>query len=112
MSRRLAVVLFVVFAVLSTRPRADHDPDYAARVKDWTTKPEFISLWSTIFLRAPVCLRPRTCSAITSARPNNSLTTPMSSAITTPSQRIPAASKCCALARPKKAATPSSYSSF
>ncbi len=44
MSRRLAVVLFVVFAVLSTAsPAQTMDPDYAARVKDWTTKPEFIS---------------------------------------------------------------------
>jgi hypothetical protein len=44
MSRRLAVVLFVVFAALSTAsPAQTMDPDFAARVKEWTTKPEFIS---------------------------------------------------------------------
>ena len=43
--------------------------------------------WSTIFPPAPPCLLRRMCSAITSARPSNSLTTPMSCAITTPSPR-------------------------
>ena len=44
MSTRLAVVLFVGLAVLSTAsPAQTMDPDFAARVKEWTTKPEFIS---------------------------------------------------------------------
>ena len=50
MSRHLSVVLFVSLAVFSipspaqTAPQAPTqgmDPDYAARVKEWTTKPEF-----------------------------------------------------------------------
>jgi hypothetical protein len=44
MSRRLAVVLFAAFAVFSiASPAQTMDPDYAARVKEWTTKPEFLS---------------------------------------------------------------------
>ena len=44
MSRRLVVVLFVVLAALSTAsPAQTMDPDFAARVKEWTTRPEFIS---------------------------------------------------------------------
>jgi hypothetical protein len=46
MSRHLAVVLFVVAAACSTASPAQTqtmDPDFAAHVKEWTTKPEFIS---------------------------------------------------------------------
>ncbi len=44
MSRCVAVVLFAVFAALSAlSPAQKMDPDYAARVKEWTTKPEFLS---------------------------------------------------------------------
>jgi Zinc carboxypeptidase len=44
MSRRLTVVLFAAFAVFSIASAAQiMDPDYAARVKEWTTKPEFLS---------------------------------------------------------------------
>ncbi len=44
MSRHLAVVLFVLLAASSVpSPAQTMDPDYAARVKEWTTKPEFMS---------------------------------------------------------------------
>src|SRR5580698_427569 len=44
MLRRFAVVSLVVFAALSTAsPAQTMDPDFAARVKEWTTKPEFMS---------------------------------------------------------------------
>jgi hypothetical protein len=44
MFRRLAGLLFVVLTALSTAsPAQTMDPDFAARVKEWTTKPEFMS---------------------------------------------------------------------
>lgn len=44
MLRRLFVVLFVALAALSMRCTAQNmDADYASRVKEWTTKPEFLS---------------------------------------------------------------------
>jgi hypothetical protein len=46
MSRHLAVALFVAAAACSTASPAQTqtmDPDFAAHVKEWTTKPEFIS---------------------------------------------------------------------
>ncbi len=44
MSRHLAVVLFVLLAASSVpSPAQTMDPDYTARVKEWTTKPEFMS---------------------------------------------------------------------
>jgi len=46
MSRHLAVVLFVIAAACSTASPAQTqtmDPDFAAHVKEWTTKPEFSS---------------------------------------------------------------------
>jgi hypothetical protein len=43
MSRQRAVVLLVFLAVFSKASRAQtKDPDYAASVKKWTTKPEFL----------------------------------------------------------------------
>jgi hypothetical protein len=44
MFRYFAVVLLVVFAAGSTASMAQTmDPDYAAHIKEWTTKPEFLS---------------------------------------------------------------------
>ena len=44
MSRYLAVVLLVLFASFSTAtPAQTMDADYAAHVREWTTKPEFLS---------------------------------------------------------------------
>ncbi|HEU5351588.1 MAG TPA: M14 family zinc carboxypeptidase [Terracidiphilus sp.] len=44
MFRRAFVVLFAVLAALSTTsPAQKMDPDFAANVKKWTTKPEFLS---------------------------------------------------------------------
>ncbi len=45
MFRHLAVVLLVVFAVglPAASPAQTMDPDFAAKVKEWTTKPEFTS---------------------------------------------------------------------
>ena len=44
MFRYFAVVLLIVFAAGSTASMAQTmDPDYAAHIKEWTTKPEFLS---------------------------------------------------------------------
>ncbi|HEU5458425.1 MAG TPA: hypothetical protein VFU68_07385, partial [Terracidiphilus sp.] len=44
MFRRAVVVVFVVFAALCPALQAQKmDPDFAANVKKWTTKPEFMS---------------------------------------------------------------------
>jgi hypothetical protein len=44
MFRRLTVVLVVIFAGISAASAAQTmDPDFAAHVKAWTTKPEFMS---------------------------------------------------------------------
>ena len=44
MSRRLMVVPILVFAALCTAsPAQTMDPEFAAHVKEWTTKPEFLS---------------------------------------------------------------------
>ncbi len=44
MSKHLRAVLFVVLAAISITSAAQTmDADYAARVKEWTTRPEFLS---------------------------------------------------------------------
>ena len=52
------------------------DDEFAKTVKDWTTKPEFMSPLVDHLPKGGAVPRPRTCSATTSERPKNSRTTP------------------------------------
>ena len=69
--RPFLLLLILFTSVLAQQPKQQMDEDFAKSIKEWTTKPEFISPLIDHLPKVEGFLRRKMCSAITSGLRRN-----------------------------------------